>query len=77
MDNSLVHLVGYVGDEKDRSVTLTIRRGASRTDVMFLVTKMLEAIHQGEAAFSSAHRYNEFRISSPSYAPVRSLVAKS
>jgi hypothetical protein len=76
MDSNLVHLVGYVGDEKDRAVTITIRRGASRTDVMFLVTKMLEAIHQGEAAFNAIHRYNEFRISSPSYAPVQRLVAE-
>lgn len=63
MDSNFTHLVGFVGDDKERSVTLTIRRGASRADVLFLVTKMLEAIHQDEQVFNSAHRYNEFRIS--------------
>ncbi len=68
MDSNFIHYVGFVGDTKDRSMTLTIKRGTEKSDVLFLLTKMLDAIQRND--ISMLRNFNEVRISQmPSQMP--------
>lgn len=61
MDSNFIHYVGFVGDTKDRSMTLTIKRGTSKSDVLFLLTKMLDSIQRND--INMLRTVNEVRIS--------------
>ena len=47
MASDYIHYVCYLGDEKQRAVTVTIRRGTSSQDVLFLLTKVMDTIRRG------------------------------
>ncbi len=60
MDSNFIHYVGFVGDTSDRSMTLTIKRGTSKSDVLFLLTKMMDAIQRND--INMVRNFNEVRI---------------
>lgn len=69
MDSNFIHYVGFVGGMRDRSVTLMIRRGTSKSDVMFLLTKMLESIDGADFEFESAGAFKEVRVADTGCTP--------
>lgn len=63
MDSDRIYLVGFVDKAHERSVTVTIKRGTSKLDVAFLLTKMLEAIYEEDTILKSEKTNIEFRTS--------------
>jgi len=44
MEAPYIHFAGFVGESRERSVTISVRRGTSKADTLFLLTKMIDMI---------------------------------
>jgi hypothetical protein len=62
MEQEYVHFAGFLGENKTRSVTVSIRRGTSVTEALFLLTKIMETISQSELEGGNVQPFNEVRI---------------
>lgn len=63
MEQEYIHFAGFLGENKARSVTVSIRRGTTVTDALFLLTKIMEAISQVELEGKDVQPFNEVKIS--------------
>lgn len=62
MEQEYIHFAGFLGENKARSVTVSIRRGTTVTDALFLMTKIMEAISQAELEGKDVQPFNEVKI---------------
>ncbi len=62
MEQEYVHFAGFLGENKTRSVTVSIRRGTTVTEALFLLTKIMETISQSELEGDNVQPFNEVRI---------------
>jgi hypothetical protein len=61
MEAPYIHFAGFVGESRERSVTISVRRGTSKADTLFLLTKMIEMISR--TAIEDLNRpFNEVRL---------------
>ncbi len=71
MESNFIHYVGFVGNTSDRSVTLMIKRGTSKSDVLFLLTKMIQSIQDEDFQFQVQGAFKEVRVSQAPFAARR------
>lgn len=62
MEQEYIHFAGFLGETKARSVTVSIRRGTTVTDALFLLTKIMEAISHTELEGGNVQAFNEVKI---------------
>jgi len=61
MEAPYIHFAGFVGESRERSVTISVRRGTSKADTLFLLTKMIDMISR--TAIEDLNRpFNEVRL---------------
>lgn len=72
MESPFIHIYGSVGSGRDRSVTVSIRRGTSSADTLFLLTKIMEIIARDGVEHCEMQAFNEVRVAAAPPAALRS-----
>lgn len=62
MEQEYIHFAGFLGENKARSVTVSVRRGTTVTEALFLLTKIMETISQSELQGEKVQAFNEVKI---------------
>jgi len=57
-----IHYLGFIGDSRRSAITVAITRGTSKSDVLFLLTKVIQSISRTDLPESDLDGVNEVRI---------------